>query len=408
MTGYEYLGKLSYKNVEMIFVSSNITGGKKTSTQEYINSDLQLIEELGLKPRAFSVTAYIALVSEENDYVSKSAAILAALESPGYGVLVHPIHGIVPNVICLGYGLNETTDEIGIGLLQIEFGISNVQSGAIEAELTPTALVQTNKEVMSKSSELISEKFSANTRLLGVYDSAKSKLVSLGEKFNSSVKFAVKGADDVTKAITNPTDKLSNTIAEFQSSVVSLASNPVELAASITNVFNTINATIATASSAFDVYRNFFGFGWTDDVELKFDTIANRTKNNNNRLMNDSINAIALSGAYRFASQKDYKTTDEIDADIGVLESQLKEIESRPNIDSNLLASIWDVRETANDIFARARLNASAIINIDAELTSARSLSYLYYGDDESAIDLAKLNSGNGLFLDGPTKIFTK
>ncbi len=408
MTGYEYLGKLSYKNVEMIFVSSNIAGGKKTATQEYINSDLQLIEELGLKPRSFSVTAYVALVGEETDYVSKVTNILATLESPGYGVLVHPIHGIVTNVICLGYGLNETTDEIGVGLLQIEFGISNVQSGAIEAELTPAALVQTNKEVMSKSSDLISGKFSANTRLLGVYDSAKSKLVSLGEKFNSSVKFSVKAADDATKAITNPTDKLSNTIADFQAGVVSLASNPIELAASITNVFNTINGTLATAASAFEVYRNFFGFGWAEDIELRFDTIANRTKNNNNRLMNDSINAIALSGAYRFAAQKGYKTTDEIDADIALLEAQLKAIESRPNIDSDLLASVWDVRETANDIFARARLNASAIISIDVELTSARALSYLYYGDDESAVDLAKLNSGNGLFLDGPTKIFTK
>lgn len=403
-----YLGKISYKGVEFYYESSNVAGGKKNSVKEFVNSDFQLIEELGLKQRAYSITGYVALLKDETDYKSKCEALLTALESPGPGTLVHPFHGIVPNCVVLSYTLSESTNDLGVGSLSIEFGITNVSVGPVQDVLTPAASSEANKAVLNQSSSMIEKGYSASTKLLGVYSAAKTKVAAVGAKFDSAVKFAVKSADDTTRAIKEPTDALANSIADFQRDAVKLASNPIRLAASIKNVFETINATIATAAATYEVYVGFFGFGWTDDIELRFDTVANRTKTKNARLLNDTMNASALSGAYASAVLKDYKTTDEIDADVSILDAQLKALEERPGIDPDLLASLWDARQSAMQLLASARLKASSVIDIEVENVSARALSYLYYGTDDRATEIARLNTGNGIILEGTVKILSQ
>lgn len=408
MEGYEYIGKASYKGVEFIFVSSSIAGGKKVAEKELIQSDLQIIEELGKKQRSYSVSALVALIGQETDYIQKRDRILTAFESPGAGTLVHPIHGIIPNVIVRSWSLNESINDIGVGELQIDFGITSVNVGPVQESLSPVALVQTNKAVKEVAASKIESIYQSGTKLLGTYAAAKSKVAAIGEKFNTVTRFAAKQADSLTDVITAPTDTLANTIGEFNRAVVTLANAPKQLAASITNTFETINSTIATTSATFEVFKQFFGFGWTTDIELRFNTVANRVKNNNNRILNDTINGLALSYAYVNASQKDYQTTDEIDADIATLEAQFNNLISRPNIDQDFLAVIHDARETANEVFAQQRLKASSIINVDIGLASARSLAYQYYGDDSQANNIAKLNGSDGIILDETVKILTK
>ena len=219
---YSYITKASYKGVEFIFTNSSVGGGKKTAVKEFVNSDYQLIEELGKKQRSYSVSAYVALVGEEENYITKRDAILAALESPGPGIFVHPVYGAIPNCIVVKYSIDESTDQAGIGTLQIEFGITNVTFGPVEDVLTPSILVQNNKAVTATSQSMIESKFKVNPKLLNVYNSAKLKVTAISDQFKSGVKFAVKATDDVTKAIRKPTDALSNTIADFQRDVVKL------------------------------------------------------------------------------------------------------------------------------------------------------------------------------------------
>lgn len=406
--GYEYIGKASYKGIEFIYVSSSVVGGKKIAEKEYINSNLQDIEELGLKQRSYSVEALVALLGDEPDYINKRDQILAALESPGPGILVHPIHGIIPNAVAKSWTLNENVSDIGIGSLQIEFGISNAQTSLIQDPLGSIALVQTNNIVKQSAETRTENTFKTGTKLLGVYASAKSKISSIGTKFIDVTRFVSKQADSVTEVITAPTDTLANVLGEFNSSVVKLANSPQQLAKSITNAFETINSTVATSSAGFEVFKNFFGFGWTDDIELRFNTVANRVKNNNNRLLNDNINGLALSYAYLNASRKNYDTTNEVDADVALLEDQYAAISVRPDIDPDFLDALSNTRATALEILSEARLRASAIVEVDLPLTSSRVISYRYYGDDSRAVDIANINSGNGLILEGNVKIFTK
>jgi DNA circularisation protein N-terminus len=400
------LGKLLYKNVEIIFTSSTITGAPRVIRHEHINSDSQQLEILGHKPDSVQISGYVALIGDEENYIVKRDAILATLRT-GKGTLVHPLHGIIDNAIATSWTLNEANSSIGIGELNITFEIDNTIYGPVLDSISLGSTSVGNDNVMSSADSELTKELVSSNKYIGVYSGIKNKLTNFGDAISSSIKFAVKASDDVANVITKPTDKLSMTIADFQNSIASLAASPQNIGASIVNVFETVNATIATASAAVEVYHSFFGFGWADDIELRFNTYANSIKNNNDRILNDSINIMALSNAYYFAVQKDYRTVDEIDSEVLVLENQFNSIFNRPKVNQKLLTDLFDVRQSANQLFASLRLNASSIMDVNIGIATSRALSYQYYGSDELANTIARLNMSNGLIMKDSVKILS-
>jgi len=84
------LFEASYKNVAFLSPSTTITGGRKDILHEFPNRDLQNIEDLGLRPRSFTITAIIT----GDLYIVQRDRLLAKLEEGGTGVLVHPFFGL--------------------------------------------------------------------------------------------------------------------------------------------------------------------------------------------------------------------------------------------------------------------------------------------------------------------------
>lgn len=396
---YSHVSRAIYKGAEIILNTSTITGGRKTVKRQFPNTDVQSVEDLGRVTKSYSLDCTIALVGEESDYNRKRDNILKVLDSPGPGKLVHPFYGVIENSVVDNYNFVEEMTSLGIGSLTINFIISDTDGTPKEDVVTQSQVLSKYKSVSSKAYDKIVEDYDPEPSLLGVYKAAKQKVSDVSDAISGSVKFAQK----TTKNI----NSLANEISNFQNNIATLAGTPIKLAAAITNVFSTINATVATAGAAIETFKQFFGFGFFTDITLQFDTLANRKRKKNSDAVNYAINAIALSAAYHAASNSIYKTVDDVDNMLGLLESQFELIRANTASDNDLFNELKSAREIIIKFLESEKQRASKILVVDSEGMSARALSYFYYGDDSQAIDIANLNGGIGLIYPVSAKVFT-
>ena len=110
MSTQDLLQKASFRGAEFFVDSASTTGGRKTVTHEFPNTDRRYIQDMGLKQRSFTVEAIITGSGAE--YFSKRDALLNALETEGPGILVHPFYGQV-SVVNDPYRLEEEISSIG-------------------------------------------------------------------------------------------------------------------------------------------------------------------------------------------------------------------------------------------------------------------------------------------------------
>ncbi len=407
VNGFDFIGEAKWRELKFIYVSSSTSGGRKTVLKKVINSDLQIVEDLGFGQRLREVNGLIAPLSEDQsgdpleslNYISKRNAFIKALEIEGIGTLVHPIDGPIPNLVVTGYNLEETVTELGIGKIKITFEVSNVIP-VLPSTVEISSISAQSDIVLDVSKLSIEDNVIIDTNVIGIYEGSKDKTQEISDQFNSSLNFADKLEDSI--------DSINVAISDFQADVIALASQPLELAASIDNIFRTIKSAMSSAIAMFDVYKNIFGFGYELDPNLNVNTTGNTQRSLNNCTLNNAMNASALAGAFLAVSQKDQKTVSEIDADIQILEDQLVlMINSTCIIDPNVLDSILDLREITYEFLEERKLNVSKIISVDTKITSARALSYLYYGDDSESVAIAELNSGSGLVYDNDVEIFS-
>ena len=397
--GYEYISKASFKGVELIFETTDVVGGRKIIKREYPDTDLQSIQDIGKRQRSYSFTGYVALVGSEEDYRSKRERIITAFES-GPGTLIHPIEGVIESAYVSNYSIRDVFNSIGIGELSVEFVVDNY-NGALSEEKSLAGEVLYNRKIMSGAvSNKIASGINSSIRLTGVFNSLKGKISEVSNVIGDSVSFVGK--------TTNNIDKLSNEISKFQNDIVKLASSPLLLGTSISNIFESINATVSTSDAAFESFRKFFKFGFLTDVELKFDTQANRVKNKNSKLINFSINSLSLSYAYENLVSKSYKTVNQIDYDINITEEQFEFLRSNADGNEDLLFSLMEVRQSTLKFLETEKQRAYKIIDVYSDCLTPRSISYTYYGDDSEASDIAKLNNNNGIILNGDVKVFAK
>jgi len=111
----------SYKGAEFRIKSSSVAGGRKDIKHEFPNSNTQNIEDLGFKPKAYTINAFIS----EPNYTQKKDRLLAALEEGGTGLLVHPFFGNIENIVSRTYSLNEDISQIGEANFTMTFDVSD-------------------------------------------------------------------------------------------------------------------------------------------------------------------------------------------------------------------------------------------------------------------------------------------
>ena len=398
------LDEASYRGAVFFIRSANIEGGRKDSKKEFIDSDLQVIEDLGLKQRVFTLSGTVAARRDNagkiiKTYIEARDELLAALEKGKTGVLIHPWYGKLYNIACRTYNLDEDVTRLGDAGISIVFEVSNTDGIPVVNKKVIGRVSRFHELLLSTGKSALGKSWSVTKTSTGNFQAAKKKL----DSFITTVNDATSPIKKLSNRVNEHTTLLSN----FSGDVVSLVSAPSDLSDSITGAMSSVFSLYATSNGTLTAFKNLFDFGDNDINLLQITAIAIERKKNNDAL-NSIVQSEALGFAYLSASQIDYETVagiNEVESDLDI---QYKKLALNPTIDAGTLDALTDLRVATQEFFEQKKLSSSGIITVQTNPTSTRLLAYNYYGKSDRGEAIAELNELYDLsYHQGDIRIFT-
>lgn len=383
----------SFKGAEFLIKTSSTEGGRKTVTHEFPNSDKRFVEDLGLLNKTFNITGIIG----DPNYFEKRDALLAALESAGEGLLVHPFFGQV-NVVALPYTISQNDTALGEASITMSFQVSEPNQQPTQTSNNFFLVNRLKENNYSFINLFIEDSFNVGNKFFN-FDDAAEKVSSIGSAFLSA-----------STGISNVTDEFNeytNSLVEFQQKANSLVNQPSLLAASITELLQTSEGITLDPFDQYNFIKNLFGFG-KNDVAFNLTTSSTVERQKNRDTLNNSINAGALSQAYQVATTIDYETTDQLDQIRKELENQYSLID-KDNIPSDLKNGLIEIRNQTREFLDELEQDVARITDFKIlEYIPAKILSYQQYGGIDRANQIISLNKiKNAAFVKGDLRLIT-
>lgn len=396
MSLLEQLLPASFKGVSFLMMSSNISGGRKDVKHSFPNSNKQTIEDLGLSPKVFSISA---VITGEN-YLQDRDRLLSALEQGGPGTLVHPMYGRLENYVARTYTLAENLTVLGEAKFSITFEIDDDVGAPVEALNTLNTISKANQAWINAVTTDIADNYSVSPSFANNFTSAADKMNDTVTAFEDSTSFIQASADEI--------NEFTNQLATLESNILSLVQEPQALADSLTGVFASIDSLYPTVTATIDVLAGLFGFG-DGDVQINTTTAILIERKKNNDILNNSMQGMALSYSYFNAVQKEFGNVNEIEATADDLEIQYQKVITADGLSDATKSSLTDLRLESQKFFDQQKLVTAQIITVDTNLTSARLLSFQYYGDSSLGEDLISLNNFDDVaFVEGDVQVLTQ
>lgn len=400
---FEELEPASYRGVSFLVVSVSTAGGRKDSKKQFVDSDLQNIEDLGLNQRIFTVNAVVSERSSIDGsvitpYLQSRNALLDALESDaGPGILVHPWYGRLENIVCRTWSIEENIRNLGDGRITIVFEISNTDGVPIATEFVLTRVSLKHEDVIETSKGIFET----------IWNVTSETFTDGLAKANSFIE-AVNAATAPITTLATKINQHTNLISNFSVNVTSLIAAPVALSDAITGIMFSVGGLFSTSNGTLIAFTNLFDFG-DNDVDSSFVTSITLERDNNDDVFNAMVQAQALSYAYFNTSQIEFETVQSIEDAADVLEVQYQKLIAVDVIDPDIIEELTELRETTQGFFDEQKLNASQTIIVDINAPqSGRSIAFAYYGSSERGDAIGQLNELlDYVYIQGPLEIFT-
>lgn len=374
----------------------SVDGGPKLSIKQFPNKDTQSIENLGLKPRSYSIDINVSEKPGQT-YFEYRDGLLAVLESKREVVLIHPLYGRLENMVSGPFSLSENLGSFGDTTLTVTFDPSK-NTGIPQSSGNAVTNVQSlNKAVTATVRADIEDNFSVDVQNTGNFQAAVDSVNDLIDQAKKSTEFIGEAAATL--------NEYAAEIGKLSADVNSLVSDPLKLSSALVSLFESTNGLYASADATFITFTGFFGFG--SGALLGADTAALIERLKNNEVVNGSVAASSLGYAYLAAVQLDFQTTRDIDETAAQLDDQYNAVQSGGAAQS-VKDAVTEMRITVLDVFDQARVDASQIITIETLPTSVRLLAFDYYGSDELGQTIADLNNISDVsFVEGSVEILT-
>lgn len=389
----------SFKGVPFLISKSSVSGGRKDVLHEFPNSNRQTIEDLGLLPRSFTVKAILNADTDNENYLQRRDALLAALEQGGAGVLVHPLYGQIENVVCRSYTADEEFTALGDGAITINFAISDDLGVPVVSQTTLSAIEQANDDFQAAAVADIAENFNVDTFNLNSMTDALATGNDMISSFQASTNVIQAAADEI--------DTFNSQLSEMTANIVSLVQAPQNLADSIDTTFNLIDSLYPTVEATVNVLTGLFGFN--DGVELREEsTVSRKERNQNDLLFRASMQSMSLGWAYFNTAQIEFETVEDIEAAADVLEAQFQKVIAADGFTDATKSRLIDLRTLMQRFFDDQKLTARQLITVKSNLTSCRLLSFQYYGHSGEGERIGSLNNTDDItFIEGNLTILT-
>lgn len=303
----ENLSVATFKGVRFACNDTTTTAGRALIKHEFANSDKNNVEDQGLIPRIYQLTAIIF----GDNYETERDQLLAAIEGAGAGVLIHPFFGRVENAVALPVTFDQTLKRLGRVEIPITFEISDAEGIPAISQRSTSGITNLKNSLLSSVTEDFGNSFSVTNSFTGNFNAAQEKLSGFVEALGDNV--------TVTSVATEASAAFRSKVDSFARNINTLISNPDQLAQGVTGLINDVSGLYDTAEQTLDVARRFFDFG--DNDTLIIATTAGLIERiNNNESFNDAVKSSALGVAYEAAALIDYRTVSEVDSTSRALE----------------------------------------------------------------------------------------
>lgn len=384
----------SFRGVPFYVDGASVAGGRKANERPIINSDEQVVDDVGLKQRSYAVRGYVAARYDKkiagsefgisSDYDQERDALLAALEKREPALLVHPIEGDIPNVVAKSWTLDESLTEAGIGRLSIEF----VKETTIPVPVAETGkkedVIGAVEDVKAAMTAIVAEQYEIDLGFVGAFFDALDKMNAVYDQVQEMADFVESAADKI--------GEFTQFVNDAVDTVSSIITAPIAIADAVQGAIKSVNSIFSTFAGKFKAMTNAFKFG-DFDLEFDFSTPSGKQKKRNFDALNLAVQGTALAFAYDAATELDYVTVDDIELIEEILEDQHQKMIGTGNLTDEATESLILLREAFFLFLADAKVAARKVITETVTETTPRVLAYSLYESDELAASLAGLNS---------------
>lgn len=151
----------SFRDVPFLVESTGLSAGRRVQVHEYPQRDMPFVEDLGRATRDIEFAALLV----GDDYIDQVNDLLAALEEPGPGTLVHPWFGEMQ--VSLREKSSLTLDSgLGRAVLQLAF----VESGELEFPMATSSTQQASRNAAAELETSAIDEFVASFNVQGFQD----------------------------------------------------------------------------------------------------------------------------------------------------------------------------------------------------------------------------------------------
>lgn len=396
MSNIIQLKRATYKGVDLLFETTNTTGGNRLIKYNYAGSDSQAIEVQGKAPRSFTMNVWIP----HNNYYQVRDNILRVLEDQDYGVLVHPTFGTVDNVINGVYTLTEQISELGRGKITIPFEVNDSSGIPTQSSNIIAQLSQQLGDFSASIANDVADFYSVTLSYPQNFSDALANVQSIGDSFLTASTIGEPIAGQFSKFVAQ-TNNLKKTAGD-------LIQAPASLADSLGDIFESMSALYESPSDSLLVMRGLFDFGANDPV-VNPSTVGRVERKDNRDILRGNMRSQALGAAYLAAAEITYETTDALDSVQNILEEQYVDIRNNQILSNSSREQMDRVRVIGQKILGESRVTTRSTITIETQLTPLSVLVYLYYGHTDFMDTIASLNNINqNAFVEGEVLVLTQ
>lgn len=243
----------SFRGVPFKIDEARTHVGRRVVLNEYPLRDLPWPEDMGRLARRFQVECLVL----GDDYMEQRDALIAALEAPGAGTLVHPYFGLRSVVVEQPAEIRESTREGGVARFRIQFAESgdNVQPAA--ATDTRAQLTSATSAASAQLADSFGQGWSLDNTPSWLSDVAAGQVRSLTD--------TLAGLRDSIPGIPSAVSDFNGLLQGLSDTASSLIREPANLAVSVLGLITGLGTMLEQPLDALGLYQQLFDYTVADD-----------------------------------------------------------------------------------------------------------------------------------------------
>jgi prophage DNA circulation protein len=373
----------SFRGVEFLVESETKTGGKKTVTHEYVNSNSRFTEELGQLPPSFSIEAVV----HGDDGIQRRFDLERVLNIPDIGELVHPVYGTL-QVKSTTYSVSSNQVNIGQFRFSINFQTSREVINPAPSEIISTAEATKNAESVRTVLDDALENQYVDPGIPETLDSAANKLDLIYQAVETAI-------SDIVGLIQENVAEFTKVVSDGRRRIFTTVQEGSTLKTALTDLYSSALSVTAMPEELGIAWESLIDFGISEPVG-KTNTVFRANEENNRLILNEHTRVNALINLYESAAFNDYATDLDIDQIRTVLNdayiTQMNSASGLLTMEPGVRTALSQLRTTVNKILDEKEQNIWRVVIISPGKSSMLLAGFRYYGSLDTLDLLQQLN----------------